>query len=464
MSARLTSLFAAVVLLSGSVGSQADAAEPADDPLDLFNQRIMPIFRSDKPSSCVQCHLSSVDLKEYILPSHEQTFVSLRDQGLIDLDSPAESKILQLIQMGEKDLDEGARLIHEKTRQAEFAAFAAWVTACCEDPQLRGLPPLDSSLQARPASSDPVIRHARKSRVVDSFVRNVWSQRMRCFPCHTPYELDEADARHQPAIKKQQEFKKQYPELVDRLKIFHRTPEETVQYLITESRQAKPGELPLLNLENPRESLLVLKPTSKLPAKNEAGKFDPPSSAVPVSHMGGLKMHANDQSYKSFVSWIQDYANVVNGQYTSVEDLPADNWLGTNLVVRLTDAPADWPVGTTVQLFVHSWDAATDSWSEQAAAFTQGTVTPRHMVNGAVSLLQPKPSTKHSVAAEESPTLARGKYLVKVYVDADNRLDEDPSLLLGPEEFAGQAEIGKARWREGFRFAETVSGKEFSQQ
>jgi hypothetical protein len=41
-----------------------------------------------------------VDLKNYILPSHEKTFVSLRDQGLIDLENPADSKILRLIAMG----------------------------------------------------------------------------------------------------------------------------------------------------------------------------------------------------------------------------------------------------------------------------------------------------------------------------------------------------------------------------
>ena len=48
--------------------------------LALFDERILPIFRSSDPSSCVQCHLASVDLKDYILPSEEKTFVSLRDQ------------------------------------------------------------------------------------------------------------------------------------------------------------------------------------------------------------------------------------------------------------------------------------------------------------------------------------------------------------------------------------------------
>src|SRR5688572_270030 len=118
---------AAAFLLSLSVISpkNAPAGEPTtnSDSLALFEQRIVPIFRSPQPSSCIQCHLASVDLKSYILPSAEKTFVSLRDQGLIDLAHPEKSKILTLIQMGEKDLDRGAKLIHAKTRQAEYDAF-----------------------------------------------------------------------------------------------------------------------------------------------------------------------------------------------------------------------------------------------------------------------------------------------------------------------------------------------------
>ena len=180
-----TILFAALCFAASGLPVPAeDTPGSSLSPVELFNARIMPIFRSPQPSSCVQCHLSSVDLKNYILPSHEKTFLSLRDQGLIDLDAPPKSKILTLIRMGDKDQDRGARLIHEKTRLAEYEAFAAWVDACCSDSKLRNLPPLMKAERATPASSNAVIRHARKSRVVDSFVRNIWSQRMRCFPCH----------------------------------------------------------------------------------------------------------------------------------------------------------------------------------------------------------------------------------------------------------------------------------------
>lgn len=66
----------------------------------MFERRILPIFKSLSASSCIECHLAGVDLKNYILPSHENTFLSLRDPGLIDLENPSDSKILRLIAMG----------------------------------------------------------------------------------------------------------------------------------------------------------------------------------------------------------------------------------------------------------------------------------------------------------------------------------------------------------------------------
>ena len=94
------SLCIALVVFGAFTPVIADENKSPDDKMNsaaIFNERIVPIFRSPNPSSCVQCHLSSVDLKDYILPSHEKTFVSLRDQGLVDMKNPKDSKILKLI-------------------------------------------------------------------------------------------------------------------------------------------------------------------------------------------------------------------------------------------------------------------------------------------------------------------------------------------------------------------------------
>ena len=462
MSKRQTILLAAAIACAALLSKGTGPAHAEDEvtPTELFDQRILPIFRSPQPSSCVQCHLASVDLKNYILPSAEKTFVSLRDQGLIDLDAPEKSKILTLIRMGERDLDAGARLIHQQTRRAEYDAFAAWIAACSRDPAIRSLPGLDPSERARPARSDAVIRHTRKSRVVDSFVRNIWSQRLRCFPCHTPFDIDASNPRHQAAIKSVKKFTETYGEqLVQRIEFFRKTPAETLQYLIDKSRDTPAGEIPLLNLEDPPQSLLVMKPTSKLPPKKADGTFEIPPNAEPMFHLGGLKMHRDDQSYKSFIAWIQDYANVVGERYTSVEDLPADNWYGSKLMLKIVGVPETWPVGTPVQMFVHAFNAENQSWASEPVAFTQGIVNPRKIVAGSLFLLLPENATSTPRADSQPRSLPRGKYLVKTYVDSQHRLATDPTRLLGDEDFAGQAELEKARWRVGPRRAESIPGE-----
>ena len=421
-------------LLVTPVGIATAGDPPPPTPLEVFEQRIMPIFKSPKPASCVQCHLAGVDLKNYILPSHEQTFASLRDQGLIDPTAPKKSKILSLIGMGEKDADKGARLIHEKTRQAEYAAFEAWIVACCADPKVRDIPRLDASKLAQPPRPDAVIRHARKSRVVDSFERNVWSQRMRCFPCHTPHELDPKNPQHKQAIDKHKDFLEQDDKAyADRMTLFRETPEATVQYLIEKSRKAEAAkELPLLNLKEPTKSLLVLKPTAKLPPREDDGEVGRPTYTVPVSHLGGLKMHVDDQSYKAFVAWIQDYANVVGDKYTSVADLPPDNWHPSKHAVILRDTPAAWPDRARVQFLVHAWDAKAGGWQAKPVAFTQGLLNPRRNAAGLLFLF----GADKDAEPAESPRLPPGKFLVKVYLDRKNRLTDDPTVFLGDAEFA----------------------------
>ena len=126
-----------------AAGSPAPAATPGSSPAPddaaasakVFEDRILPIFKSPDPSSCARCHLASVDLKDYILPSAKDTFLALRDQGLIDLAKPEDSKILKLINRGAND-PKAAGLISAKRQKAEYEAFAAWIKACAADPAL----------------------------------------------------------------------------------------------------------------------------------------------------------------------------------------------------------------------------------------------------------------------------------------------------------------------------------------
>lgn len=165
--------------------SQPVTAPPANSSSadGVFEQRIAPIFKSPKPSSCAQCHLASVDLKDYILPSARDTFLALRDQGLIDMVKPEDSKILKLINRGANE-KYGANLISPEQRKAEYDAFAAWIKAFAADPGLKGAPKPQKApaLATKPVE---VVRHARKDRMTESFEANVWAIRFRCMNCHT---------------------------------------------------------------------------------------------------------------------------------------------------------------------------------------------------------------------------------------------------------------------------------------
>ena len=100
--------------------------------------------------------------------------------------------------------------------------------------------------------------------------------------------------------------------------------------------------MPFLNLDDPAKSLLLLKPTARLPKPNEDGARIP-TYTEPVSHAGGLKMHVDDPSYKGIVAWIRDYARLTRDEYKNVDELPSDNWYPSQIVLGVKDTPEDWP-------------------------------------------------------------------------------------------------------------------------
>ncbi|MFN3193971.1 MAG: hypothetical protein ACE361_25905 [Aureliella sp.] len=423
-------------------------------PEFVFETRLKPIFDSPNPSSCVQCHLSAVDLKDYILPSSRATFLSLRDQGLIDTDRPQESKILHLISMGDSDPDSLSQRIHAKNRKAEYEAFSHWIEACCHDKNLLATQPSPTNAKAGPRHSNELIRHTRKDRVLDSFVRNVWSQRMRCFPCHTPGELDENNPLHQKPIQRHRDFVDQYGA---KMNIFKKTPLETMRSLIANSRisgnkqQLKGNRLPLINLETPQHSLLLQKPIAKLPAKSVDGKMGKPSSQIPVSHMGGIKMHQGDQSYKAWLLWLEDYASSISEGFPSDEEIPEDNWYPTQHVVRIKGLPDSWPKLAKVQIFVHRWDDESSRWSDTPIAFTQSLVTPRKIVNGSLFALA-TPDQRDRLDSTDTK-LEPGKVQLRLFLDRDEQLVESPALLLNDGEPDATCAI-EAKFGAGFKNAD----------
>jgi hypothetical protein len=386
------------------------AAEPS--PEDVFTRRIVPIFKSSNPSSCVQCHLAGVDLKDYILPSSEKTFRSLRDQGLIDTMNPDASKILKLIRMGDGQ-KQGAALIHETARKAEIEAFSAWVKACCADAALRDAPALDEADRAKPAKPVEVIRHARTDRLLESFENNVWAWRFRCMNCHT-----EGTPQNDKLVR-------EHGKRVAWVK--KSGPAATMEAILA-------GRL--IDTKSPEDSLLIAKPLGA------------------VEHGGGKKFLPGDEAYKGFRAWVEDVAAVRTGKYARANDLPKPDAgparFGTDIWFKLANTPAGWG-DKLLQADVYAWDPAKKAWEpEPIATSDRGVADKARLWQHNLTLLAAKDSAR-AKAWEKSgkPTLPPGKYLVKLYVDGSGRLAKDWKAAIGEGDYVGRAEF-EARWAEGY--------------
>jgi len=375
----------------------------AEDALAIFRQRITPILSAKNPSSCSECHLSGVDLKNYIGGTQEETFAGLRDAGLIDVKNPDASKILTFIARK----PERASLVSDKVRQQEYEAFRAWIAAAVQDPKLAAAKTGDSKLG--PQLPDEVIRHARADRVLASFIDNFWSEVGRCAHCHSP-------DRNQKQVK-------EHGEQVSWIKLGD--PQGTLDHLL---------ENDLIDLKAPEKSLILLKPTNQ------------------VKHGGGVKMTVGDRTYKQFRAFIEDYAATATGKYSAAADLPQPSRevsAATGLWLKLTDVPEEYDQ-MVLRVDLYRWDPAAKSWSPDRWASGdrpiagKGKLWQQHM-----SVIAPRDSAR-AAEIRKSPSLPAGKYLAKIYVDRENKLARQYPSELDERDLVGQVEI-ESRWPEGYQ-------------
>lgn len=394
----------------GWTSLDARGAEP-DSPRAVFEQRIMPIFKSPNPSSCTECHLAAVDLKNYILPSHEKTFLSLRDQGLIDLEKPDESKILKLINMRDEKKP-GADLIHEKTRQLEYEAFSAWIKMCAADATLVAMPKLKPTELAKPKRPVEVIRHARKDQLLESFENNIWAMRFRCMGCH---------------VEGSQQNDKLRAEYGDQVAWMKSAGAEATMNYLTSSR--------LIDLKKPENSLILLKPL------------------MAVEHKGGKKFLVGDQGYKAFRAWIEDYVKTVGDKYPTAAALPKTNdqieRFGSNIWLKLSNTAPQWG-DALLQGDVYAFDAAKNAWETIPIATTDRANNGKGRIwQHTLTLIAEKGSPRADQWSRGKPSLAPGRYLVKVYVDGRGKTAANWTASLGQPDYVGQAEF-QANWREDY--------------
>jgi hypothetical protein len=250
-----------------------------------------------------------------------------------------------------------------------------------------------------------VIRHARRDRVLQSFLDNVWSEVGRCAACHSP-------DRNQDKVKK-------HGEQVSWIKL--RDPQGTLDYLIGAG---------LIDAKKPDKSLLLMKPSMQ------------------VEHGGGQKMVVGDRSYKQFRRFLDDYAAVAQGKYKTVDQLPKPNdeaSVVTEIWLKITDVPAKYD---KMLLQIDLYRSTGSGWSKERVA------TSDRPVFGKGQLWQHSLSLtgqRGSKWAEElrAMRLPAGRYLAKVYVDQHGKLQRDFRAVLTDEDIVSEVEF-ESSWPEGY--------------
>jgi hypothetical protein len=376
------------------------AENPQTSAMDVFRQRIEPIWKSSKPSSCSECHLSGVDLKAYLREDQTETFVALRDAGLIDLKRPDDSKLLQFVARK----PERPSLVIDEVRQKEFEALREWIRLAVKDPELiKSKPNTDSALNLPPVE---VIRHARSDHVLDSFVENVWSEIGRCAACHSPDRNAEQQKKHGARVSW----------------IKPRDPAGTLAYML---------ETKVLDIDSPEDSQLLLKPTMQVP------------------HGGGKKLEIGDRTYKQFIVFLIDYASVVKAKYRTAKDLPPprrDVSRVTDIWLKIEGVPERFHQ-RLLQVDVFRQEGK--GWSKVPWAIGDRAVFgPNKLWQQHLTLMAPR-DTPRALQIKTEAGLPPGKYLVRVAIDANDRLKENPAAILGDAERVAEIEV-ESSWAAGY--------------
>jgi hypothetical protein len=409
---RLGLVLAPLVAVGVGLALACAATTPATAPAassDVFARRILPIFKSPDPSSCTACHLAGVDLKNYIRTSSEETFLSLRDQGLVNLDAPDQSKILRFIAMT-PEKKPGAALISDKVKRQEYDAFAEWIAACANDPTLRKAAKLRADQLAVPPRPVEVIRHDRVDQLQDTFRRQVWAQaQFRCAGCHM-----EGGAENAKLVKENGD-----------ITWLKKTPEATFENLRTSG---------FVDVAAPEKSLLLLKPLNA------------------VKHGGGQKILPGDMTYKAFRGFLEDYAKVVNDKYATAADLPAPGpvleHFPTASWLKITNTPPAWG-DKLLRVEVFAQDPVGKGWEPSPIAISDRGVSGTGKLWQHTLVAVAVPGTRRAAQFATVAALPAGTYRVRVYVDVAGRLARDWTASLDERDYVGE-KIIQTNWTKGY--------------
>ncbi len=262
----------------GPGGSDDTAFAPLDCSAEeagaVYDRYIEPVMTDAHPNSCNQCHLSGVDLAMYVQDTPCQTMACMVDLGVVDLENPRESRVLDFIANGEPD----SALITEETLQREYDGFLSWIeySAVCQEDVCGTIEdPCSSASEENPLDSTIAspLGTCTEADLVATFSDTVYHWIGRCASCH--YEGGEGRTQGYDGA----------PVWVD--------PEHGLEAKARTMYNVIGAGY--MNVENPSQSQLILKPLDE--------------ALGGVYHDGGPKIHSLEEAtYAAYLHWAETYA------------------------------------------------------------------------------------------------------------------------------------------------------------
>lgn len=172
-----------------------------------------------------------------------------------------------------------------------------------------------------------------------------------------------------------------------------------------------------------------------------------------------MKFAVGDDAYKGFRAWIEDVAAMRAGKYAAAKDLPpADagpDKFGTELWLKIENCPPGWG-DKFLQARVFAWDDKAKGWEAAPIAVSDRVVFGKGKLwQHNLTLLADAGSDRAKGWRAGNPSLPEGRYLLRVYVDAENKLAKDWKATLGEADSVGEVDF-RAEWRAGYGSMTTV--------
>ena len=163
---------------STTTGPAANCDE--NDLSDMYTRYVEPFVSGTVPTSCASCHMTGVNMSVYAQDNPCATMGCMLEQGVVDLENPADSQLLDMIMMG----DPQSEVFDVDTEHAAMLEWISWSAEChqeiCGD-QANAC----ASGEGTESTGVNPIGDCSEEDLTLSFFQNVMATKGRCIICHS---------------------------------------------------------------------------------------------------------------------------------------------------------------------------------------------------------------------------------------------------------------------------------------